>query len=114
VAAAGVGESLRLARHLDLDQETVLKTLAGGPLGWTVGQKRDMILRGDYSDTSFSLELLAKDMGLTLSSAESPLRLTGAALGYLLQASAEGLGGLDYAALIGYVASRDTAAGDLS
>src|SRR5690242_17344796 len=76
VAAAGVGESLRLARHLGLDQETVLKTLAGGPLGWTVGQKRDMIQRGDYSDVSFSLELLAKDMGLTLSSTESPLRLT--------------------------------------
>jgi 3-hydroxyisobutyrate dehydrogenase len=114
VAAAGVGESLRLARYLGIDQQTALDALAAGPLGFTVNQKREMVERGDYSDTTFSLELLAKDLGLCLASAESPLRLTGAALGYLLQASAEGLGGLDYAALIGYVASGDSAAGDLS
>ena len=77
---AGVGEALRLGRDLGLDRAALLDVLAGTPLGAMVAYKRPMLDSEDYRETTFSLDLLAKDLDLALSAAESDLGVTAAVL----------------------------------
>lgn len=111
IAAAGLGESLRLAGRLGVDTEVARRALGRGALGWTLERKRPMIESGDYSATTFSLGLLAKDLRLALDSAADPagdgaqeLPVTAATLAEAQAAVAAGLGEQDYAALIGHLA----------
>jgi 3-hydroxyisobutyrate dehydrogenase len=102
LAMAGVGEALKLAADLSLDRETVLDTLEAGPFGWTIKQKRKMLSSGDYSQTTFSQELMAKDLKAALDAADGPLPLLTAALSLADEAVEKGLGDQDYAAMAGY------------
>jgi 3-hydroxyisobutyrate dehydrogenase-like beta-hydroxyacid dehydrogenase len=99
LAMAGVGEALELASDLQLDEAVVLDALGTGPFGWTLSQKRSMIESSDYSQTTFSLDLMAKDLTLALSSAEHELPLTADALARAKQRAAEGHADEDYAAM---------------
>lgn len=103
VAVAGVGEALRLARDLGVEQDVALGAMANGPLGWTVQQKRSMIDSGDFSATAFSLDLLVKDLGLAVDAAQEELPVTAAALGHAREAADAGHGPDDYAAVAGFV-----------
>jgi 3-hydroxyisobutyrate dehydrogenase-like beta-hydroxyacid dehydrogenase len=104
VVIAGLGEALHLVGDLGLDRALMLDLLAAGPYGWPLNQKRSMIESGDFSATTFSLELMAKDLGLAVGEADVDLAVTAAALAYARAASADGHGGDDYAAVAGYVA----------
>jgi 3-hydroxyisobutyrate dehydrogenase len=104
IAMAGVGEALKLAEDLSLDRETVLDTLEAGPFGWTIKQKRKMLTSGDYGQTTFSLELMAKDLQAALDSADGPLPLAAAALALTKDAVDAGRGDQDYATMAGHFA----------
>lgn len=104
VAISGIGEALRLARDLDVDQAAALEALASGPFGWTLAQKRPMIESQEYTPTGFSLDLLAKDLGLCLGATTAELSATAAALDVAHAAIAAGHGQDDYAALAGFLA----------
>ena len=104
IAMAGVAEALKLAEDLSLDRETVLDTLEAGPFGWTIKQKRKMLTSGDYSQTTFSLELMAKDLQAALGSTQTPLPLAADALALAKGAVDAGRGDQDYATMAGHLA----------
>lgn len=112
---AGVGEALRLGADLGLERSAVLDVLAAGPLGWMIGAKRPMLDADDYTGTTFSLELMAKDLGLALAAAETAalvtaethLAVTCAVLAAAQDALAAGHSGEDFAAIAGHIAKRE-------
>lgn len=106
VAMAGLGEALRLGHDLGLAFPALDTALAPGPLGWTLAQKHEMIMSGDFSATSFSLELMAKDLQLCLADARRELPATAATLRQCQEAVTAGHGADDYAALAGWLASE--------
>lgn len=104
VMAAGLGESLRLGRQLGLDRSALLDVLSMTAYGWYLGQKRPMLDSGDFSATTFSLDLMAKDLDLAVS-AGGELPVTAACL----DAARAALGshaGEDYAALSAFLADE--------
>ncbi len=109
VMAAGVGESLRLGRDLGLDRDLLLQVLSATAYGWYLGQKRPMLEADDFSATTFSLDLLAKDLDLAVTSADSDLVVTRACLEQAKRALAAGHSGEDYAALTGHLADEGEA-----
>ena len=109
VAMAGVGEALRLGSDLGLDRDAVLDVLAIGPFGWTLAQKRSMLESGDFSQTTFSLDLMAKDLDLALEAAGTELAATRATRGEVEAALVAGHTGEDYAALAGHLADEGQA-----
>jgi 3-hydroxyisobutyrate dehydrogenase len=110
VLAAGLGEAMRLGTQLGLDRSLVLDALGGGMYGWTLQQKRSMLDADDYSGTQFSLDLLAKDLGLAVEAApDADLAVTAAALRHAQDALAAGHAGEDYAAVIAHAADEGAA-----
>src|SRR3954470_22761039 len=81
VLAAGLGEALLMAAQLGLDRDVVLDVLEQGAYGFTVKQKRELLEQGDFSATRFSVDLLAKDLGLAVDATrDADLEVTSAAL----------------------------------
>jgi 3-hydroxyisobutyrate dehydrogenase len=109
VMAAGVGESLRLGRDLGLDREVLLTVLQMTAYGWFLNQKAPMVRAGDFSQTSFSLDLMAKDLLLAVRAADSDLSVTRAALEQAQRALDAGHSGEDYSAVTGHVADEGEA-----
>jgi 3-hydroxyisobutyrate dehydrogenase len=109
VMAAGLGESLRLGRDLGLDRDLLLQVLSQTAYGWYLSQKRPMLESGDFSGTTFSLDLMAKDLDLAVTSADSDLEVTRACLDQAKRALAAGHSGEDYAALSGHLADEGEA-----
>ncbi|MCA1711730.1 MAG: NAD(P)-dependent oxidoreductase [Actinobacteria bacterium] len=107
VLAAGLGEALRLGTELGLDRTLVLDVLSQGAYGWTLNQKRSMFDASDYSGTQFSLDLLAKDLGLAVDAArDAELEVTRAVLQACRTALDAGHSGEDYAAVVGHLADE--------
>jgi 3-hydroxyisobutyrate dehydrogenase len=111
VMAAGVGEALRLGRDLGIDQTALLDALSGTAYGWYLGQKRPMVEADDFSGTSFSVDLMAKDLDLAVTSADSDLEVTRACLDQAKRTLAAGHSGEDYAAITGHLAGEGEANG---
>ena len=109
VAMGGVGEALRLAGDLGIDRTAALDVVATGPLGMSVTTKRAMLDSGDFTPTGFSLDLMAKDLGLALDAADGDLALTRAALSAARDAVNAGHGEDDYAALAGHIGYEGSA-----
>jgi 3-hydroxyisobutyrate dehydrogenase len=110
VLAAGLGEALRMASELGLDREVVLDVLEQGAYAFTVKQKRELLASGDFSATRFSVDLLAKDLDLAVSSArDAELDVTSAALTAARRTLDAGHAGDDYAAIIGHLADEGEA-----
>ena len=109
VLAAGLGESLRLGRDLGLDRDLLLDVLSQSVYGWVLSQKRAMVEADDYSDTTFSLDLMAKDLSLAVAATGNDLEVTRACLDQARRALAAGHSGEDYAAIIGHVADEGEA-----
>jgi 3-hydroxyisobutyrate dehydrogenase len=109
VMAAGLGESLRLGRDLGLDRELLLQVLSQTAYGWYLGQKRDMVASGDFSGTTFSLDLMEKDLALAVAAADSDLEVTSAVLDQARRALDAGHSGEDYAAITGHLADEGEA-----
>ena len=106
VMAAGLGEALRLGRDLGLDRGELLQVLGKGAYGWYLAQKAEMVGAGDYSGTTFSIDLMVKDLELAVKAADSDLELTRAALDQARRAVDAGHGGEDYAAITGHLADE--------
>ena len=109
VVAAGLGESLRLGRDLGVDRDLLLTVLSQTAYGWYLAQKGPMVQSGDYSATTFSVELMAKDLALAVEGADSDLAVTRASLEQAQQVLAAGHGGEDYAAITGHLADEGSA-----
>lgn len=109
VMAAGLGESLRLGRDLGLDRSLMLQVLSQTAYGWLLNQKQPMLESGDYSATTFSVDLMAKDLRLAVDAADSDLEVTRAALDQALRTLAAGHSGADYAAIAGHIADEGEA-----
>ena len=103
IAVEGIGEALQLAADLGVDRATALDTLQMGPLGFTTTQKRAMLDARDYSNTMFSLDLVAKDLDLVLRASKHALPATAAALGSARRAIEAGHGDDDFASLAGWL-----------
>jgi 3-hydroxyisobutyrate dehydrogenase len=110
VLAAGLGETLRLGTELGLDRTLVLDVLSAGAYGWTLNQKRSMLEQSDYSGTQFSVDLLAKDLGLAVDAArDAELEVTRAVLDAARKTLDAGHSGEDYAAIIGHLSDEGEA-----
>ncbi|HEV3364214.1 MAG TPA: NAD(P)-binding domain-containing protein, partial [Acidimicrobiia bacterium] len=104
----GLAEALALADALGLDETAVLDILSESPIGATTKSKRKLIESGEYP-ANFRLGFAAKDLRLVTAAAEAAgldLRLAPASRAWLEQADAEGLGELDYSAVIASVRGR--------
>lgn len=106
VVAAGLGEALRLGRDLGLDRDVLLRVLSKGAYGWYLDQKLPLVSAEDYSGTTFSLDLLAKDLALALKAADSDLEVTRAALDQTHRTLDAGHSGEDYSAITGHIADE--------
>ena len=104
VLAAGLGESLRLGADLGVDRTALLDVLGATAYGWLLAQKRPMLDARDYSATTFSLELMAKDLALALTATDTDLAVTRGAFEAAQRAVAAGRGGEDYSAMTGHLA----------
>jgi len=97
----GLIEACRLgvAGGLTQDQAVTLTGLAKTPLSVMAGMKGQALLTGDYTDTQFSTNLLAKDVHLMLGLADLPALKV--ALASLEAAQARGQGEEDFSAMAG-------------
>lgn len=109
VMAAGLGETLRLGGDLGLDRTLLLEVLGQGSYGWYLGQKQAMVESGDFSATTFSIDLMAKDLDLAITAADGDLAVTRAVLEQAKRAIDAGHSGDDYAAITGHVADEGEA-----
>jgi 3-hydroxyisobutyrate dehydrogenase-like beta-hydroxyacid dehydrogenase len=97
-----LGEALALADSLGLDQNDVLDILADSAIGGPARSKRGHIESGTYPP-NFKLVLAAKDGSLVLRAAEAAgleLGVSEAAAAWMAAADRDGLGELDYSAVI--------------
>ena len=106
VVAAGLGEALRLGRDLGLDRDLMLAVLGKGAYGWYLDQKLPMVQAGDFTGTTFSLDLLAKDLALAVKAADSDLEVTRAALDQAHRTLDAGHSEEDFSAITGHVADE--------
>lgn len=112
VLATGLGEALGLGKELGLDRSVVLDVLQGAMYGWTLNQKRPLLDADDFSDTQFSLDLLAKDLALAVEAGGQDgagLSVTRAALEHVRDALRAGHAGEDHAAVITHIADEGAA-----
>jgi 3-hydroxyisobutyrate dehydrogenase len=100
-----LGEALALADRLGVDQGVALDALGASPMGIIVERTREKIERGSYPP-SFKLALAAKDLGLAAGLAAErglELRLAQAARSRLQAADRDGLGELDFSAVVAHL-----------
>jgi 3-hydroxyisobutyrate dehydrogenase-like beta-hydroxyacid dehydrogenase len=100
-----LAEALVLGDRLGVDQAVALDALAASPMGIIVERTRDKIERGSYPP-AFKLALAAKDLGLADRLAAEgglELRLAGAARSRLQAAERDGLGELDFSAVVAHL-----------
>jgi 3-hydroxyisobutyrate dehydrogenase-like beta-hydroxyacid dehydrogenase len=100
-----LGEALALARRLGLSGDVTFEVLAGTPLAAQAERRRTAIETGEYP-LRFHVSLARKDADLILEAAASSggdLRLGKAARTWFADADEDGLGELDYSAVLGYI-----------
>ena len=66
-----LAETVSLARATDVDPESFLETIEGGPLGLPYAQMKGRMMIEDDFPTSFSTKLARKDAGLVLEAANA-------------------------------------------
>lgn len=111
-----LGEALALADRLGVDQEIALMMLGETALGPITNGNREQIEQGSYPPT-FKLELARKDLDLVAAAAAErslTLPVSQAARGWLSAAEREGLGELDFAAVVAYIRQLPAADGSAS
>jgi 3-hydroxyisobutyrate dehydrogenase-like beta-hydroxyacid dehydrogenase len=105
---SGIGEALALADALGLDEEATLNVLADSVVGAGVTRARPSIESGTFPPR-FKLSLARKDLGLVNEAAARaglPLRLAPAAGDWFRSADEQGLGELDYTAVVAHIRGR--------
>jgi 3-hydroxyisobutyrate dehydrogenase-like beta-hydroxyacid dehydrogenase len=102
---AAFGEALALADAFGLDQSLVLDILSDSALGVTARGKRSRVESGVY-EPNFRLAMALKDSDLILGAAERrslDMPVATAVRGLLAGADREGLGELDYSAVVAHI-----------
>jgi 3-hydroxyisobutyrate dehydrogenase len=100
-----LAEALALADRLGVDQGVALDALGASPMGIIVERTRQKIETGSYPP-AFKLALAAKDLGLASGLAAErglELRLAQAAWSRLQAADRDGLGELDFSAVVAHL-----------
>jgi len=100
-----LAEALALADRLGVDERAALDALAASPMGSIVERTREKIETGSYPP-AFKLALAAKDLGLAVGLAADrglELRLAQAARSRLQAADRDGLGELDFSAVVAHL-----------
>jgi 3-hydroxyisobutyrate dehydrogenase len=100
-----LAEALAFADRLGVDQRVALDALAASPMGIIVERTRDRIETGRYPP-AFKLALADKDLGLAIGLAAElglELRLDQAARSRLQAADRDGLGELDFSAVVAHL-----------
>jgi 3-hydroxyisobutyrate dehydrogenase len=103
------GEALALGDALGLDRSALLDVLADTPIGSTATGKRSNVESGRYPPR-FKLTLAAKDMRLIMeasTSAGRDLKVATAVASWFDQAVGDGIGDLDYAAVVATIAGGE-------
>jgi 3-hydroxyisobutyrate dehydrogenase-like beta-hydroxyacid dehydrogenase len=103
-----VGEALALGQSFGLQLETLLDVLEASPIGPAARAKRSNLESGRYPP-SFKLRLAAKDLRLVTEAAEAgglDLKAARAARAWLEEAIGQGLGDLDYSAVVATIAGE--------
>ena len=86
----------------ELDRELLLEVLGATGYGWFLGQKRLMLDTGDFSATTFSVDLMAKDLRLAVEAgrtAHLPASVIEQTLRLHCRALEDGYGDKDMAAM---------------
>jgi len=101
----GIAEAFVLGTKLGADPEVLYNVIRASAGGSFLLEKRvpDYILKGDYTQTGFALDLLRKDVGLAVESAKlnrAPLFIAAQVFQALTMASASGLGKKDMSSVI--------------
>lgn len=99
VAMQAMAEALRLGAAEGMSTDAVLSALDGTVLAPMAAMKGAVVASGEYQDTQFSADLLAKDVQLMMQTVRDPLPATAAALGSLLAAQRAGRGDEDFAVI---------------
>ena len=100
VSLQGLVEALRLGRAGGLTTDEVLDQVQDKTMLQAIaGMKGDLIRGGDFSEAQFSVNALAKDLGLMRQTATDPLPATLAAAASLLAQIEQGYGEDDIAAM---------------
>ena len=99
VSMEGVVEALRLGHSNDLSTDEVLSALSLTTLAPLVASKGDVIRDRSFDDTQFSIDLLLKDTRLMIASSRVPLPAVSTVHEALEDASRDGRGEKDIAAL---------------
>jgi len=100
-----LAEALALGDRLGVDERVALDALAASPMGSIVERTREKIETGSYPP-AFKLALAAKDLGLAIGLAAErglELRLDQAARSRLQAADRDGLGELDFSAVVAHL-----------
>jgi 3-hydroxyisobutyrate dehydrogenase len=100
-----LAEALALADRLGVDEGVALDALGASPMGIIVERTREKIETGSYPP-AFKLALAAKDLGLATGLAAErglELRLAQAARSRLQAADGDGLGELDFSAVVAHL-----------
>ena len=108
-----LAEALALADRLGVDQGVALDALAASPMGIIVERTREKVQTGSYPP-AFKLALAAKDLALAVALAEArglELRLAQAARSRLQAADRDGLGELDFSAVVAHLRGTGAAPG---
>jgi 3-hydroxyisobutyrate dehydrogenase/2-hydroxy-3-oxopropionate reductase len=104
-----VGEALALADAFGLDQGDAIAALLESPIGPALRRKLDKVESDRYT-ASFKLSLMRKDVGLVRDAAGRravELRVIEAATRWIDQADEDGLGNLDYSAVVAEIRGRE-------
>jgi 3-hydroxyisobutyrate dehydrogenase len=108
ITMQGLIEALRIGRGGGLSAAEVIdRCLDKTALATIATLKGDTVLAGNFTDTQFSVDALAKDAGLMIETASEPLPALTAALAAFLTAQREGHGEDDFSV----IAADDVATG---
>jgi len=99
VGMQGLVEAVTLGSAGGLSPEETLGTLKGTALGMIAGMKGPNVLSGEFGDTQFSADLLAKDARLMVATSPRPLVALTTALAALQRAQDAGLGDHDFSVI---------------
>lgn len=105
ITMAAIAEAFVIGTKLGADPEMLYRVIRASSGNSFLIDHRvpDYILKGNFTQPGFAIDLLRKDLGLAIESAKVnkvPVFLTGQAFQYFTLASAEGLGKKDMSAVI--------------
>lgn len=95
VTMQALAESIRVGVSAGMSAQDVMDLLVKTPLAGIAAAKGDTVVAADYDDAQFTVDALAKDLGLVLEAA-GPLPVTETTRGRLVAAQEAGLGDSDF------------------